>query len=269
MDPIETVAIEALRNAQKTVSDLGESSKIIVNTKQRGEIALKADIEAEKTVIATLRKAKIPIRIISEEHGVVDIMPNPIYLGTLDGIDGTDALKRGTDMYATMLSIFKNIDPRYKDFLFNGMIEHSKGNLYHTIPGQKSFMGNIPLLCNPSATLDKSTLIFIDEYIDINIRTFTDNLKGFNTKCLGSSSHYYASLLSGEAALMLECTRKGNLEVAAAYGLVTNAGGCIVTLDGQDIGDRKYNEFGQKEQIPLITAANRAILAELRAHLQL
>jgi fructose-1,6-bisphosphatase/inositol monophosphatase family enzyme len=43
--------------------------------------------------------------------------------------------------------------------------------------------------------------------------------------------------------LALECTRKGNLEIAVAYGLIREAGGVMTTADGEDLGPKGYQTF--------------------------
>lgn len=67
----------------------------------------------------------------------------------------------------------------------------------------------------------------------------------------------------GLADFALECTRKGNLEIAAAYGLIKEAGGAMVDLEGNDISDQKYLVFGTKENVPIITAATAKLAQKL------
>lgn len=68
--------------------------------------------------------------------------------------------------------------------------------------------------------------------------------------------------------MALECTRKGNLEIAVAYGLETEAGAVIVDMKGEDIGDKRYLDFGQKEQLPIITASTQDLALRLIDHIK-
>ncbi|MBX4210746.1 hypothetical protein KW783_02115, partial [Candidatus Parcubacteria bacterium] len=72
-----------------------------------------------------LREQNIPIRVIAEEHGVVDITANPRYLGILDGLDGSSVYKkaRGTGRYGTMFGIFDTTDPTYQYYVASGIME--------------------------------------------------------------------------------------------------------------------------------------------------
>ena len=78
-----------------------------------------------------------------------------------------------------------------------------------------------------------------------------------------SRATHYVDLASGNADLILECTRKGNLEMAAAYGLITEAGGVMVTSDGFSIKNKRYLELGQKDYLPIVIASTIELAKEL------
>jgi len=59
------------------------------------------------------------------------------------------------------------------------------------------------------------------------------------------SAESYTELVSGGIDAVVECTRKRNLELAVAYLLVTRAGGVMLTESGQDLGQQRYQTFGQ------------------------
>ena len=88
---------------------------------------------------------------------------------------------------------------------------------------------------------------------------FLSKLKGFDVKYLLSSAAHYSDLVSGEADLVLECTRKLNLEIAAAYGLIKEAGGVVLASDGSSFHNKKYLKFGQDEYLPIIAASTEEL----------
>jgi len=90
----EQITLDGLRRALSVHDNLGESGEELVQKNQFGETALRVDIECEKAILDFLREARVPIRIISEEHGQVDITENPLYLGILDGLDGSNVYKK-------------------------------------------------------------------------------------------------------------------------------------------------------------------------------
>src|SRR3989344_1184803 len=91
---IAEIGMSCLNQAMLTHTNLGSRGTDSISKNQFGETALRADIEIEKDIIEILRKSGIPIRIYSEEHGIVDITPNPSLTGVLDGIDGSAEYKK-------------------------------------------------------------------------------------------------------------------------------------------------------------------------------
>ena len=77
MPNFEQIIFLALRRAYEVHENLGSRGEELIQKNQFGETALRIDIEAEEAVINVLKENNIPIRIISEEHGQIDIMPNP------------------------------------------------------------------------------------------------------------------------------------------------------------------------------------------------
>ena len=130
-DKLVELGIKALENAYKILEELGDKGLESIQKNPHGDTSLVGDIEAEKVVIDTFREANIPLRIISEEHGKVDLSDNPQFLAVLDGLDGTSVYKtaRGKGRYGTMFGIFSNLDPTYEDYIFSGVMEHSSKRL--------------------------------------------------------------------------------------------------------------------------------------------
>ncbi len=85
-----------------------------------------------------------------------------------------------------------------------------------------------------------------------------------------SAESRYVDVAAGSMDLAFESSRKGNLEIAVAYGIIREAGGTIVDADGNDIGSQLYESFGQDSQVPIITAATpelaRQAVAMLKKH---
>ncbi|MBX4211060.1 hypothetical protein KW783_03770, partial [Candidatus Parcubacteria bacterium] len=129
-----------------------------------------------------------------------------------------------------------------------------------------------PIRTSNRVSLEIGTNIYIDDYFEIVKTTFSNKLQAFLPSSrgfsIGSSAIYYADVASGAADLALECTRKGNLEIAVAYGLEIEAGAAIVDLQGTALASKKYLEFGQKEQLPVITAATEELAKKLIEHLK-
>lgn len=273
-DKLVKLGIKALENAYKIHEELGDKGLESVQKNPHGDTSLVGDIEAEKAVIDILKEANIPLRIISEEHGQVDISENPQFLAVLDGLDGTSVYKeaRGKGRYGTMFGIFSNLDPTYEDYIFSGVMEHSSKKLYYATKNKGGFLvkngKQSSLKCSSVLKLEDSR-IYADEYFDGNRNvtfiydTYLSKLKEYTFLHSNSSAIHYVDLAQGRADLVLECTRKGNLEIAVAFGLVNEAGGVIVTKDGMSIGKKKYLVLGQDKYIPIISASTMELAQEL------
>jgi fructose-1,6-bisphosphatase/inositol monophosphatase family enzyme len=271
---IEELGIIALQKAFDVHEKLGDKGLKPVQKNSHGDTSLVGDIECEKVVIDTFREEKIPIRIISEEHGQVDITENPKYLAVLDGIDGTKEYKmnQGEGRYATMFAIFSNINPTYNDYIFCGVIEHSTNQLFFASKDKGSFVlvngKQKSIHCSNIKSL-KNSKIYADDEFDKNRNItfindhFLSKLKGYKFLHEISSGVCYIDLASGKADLVLECTRKGNLEIATSYGLIKEAGGVMVGIDSISLGNRKYLEFGQNGYLPVISASTVELAKEL------
>lgn len=276
---LKQTVIGALSKAFEMHKLLGESGEELVQKNQFGDVALRADIECEQAVLDFLKNAGIPIRVISEEHGTVDVLKNPKYLGILDGLDGSGVYKaeRGSGRYGTMFGIFDKTDPAYSDYLVSGIMEHSTGKLFIATKNGGALViqnGEVtPIHPSGQIALDRDVKINIDEWFEVNKKTFSEKLQGFKTRANSPSNpdascECYIDVASGSADLTLECTRKRNLEIAIAYGLIKEAGGVMVDMNGDDLADKKYLEFGQTEKLPIITAATQELAEDLLRHIK-
>jgi fructose-1,6-bisphosphatase/inositol monophosphatase family enzyme len=268
---IKKIAISSLKKAHIRHDDLGATGLEPISKNQFGDMTLLGDWEMEETVIKELKDEGFPARIKTEEHGIIDLVENPLYLVLADGIDGTGLYKkgRGKERYGTMIGIFSSLDPTYDDYIFSGIMQHATNKLFFATKGGGSFVSEgkkeRPLSCSKKTELDKETRIYIDEAYEINKEVFSKKLQGFNVINTGSMARAYADLVSGDAGLSLFCAaRKEDLEMMTAYGLLKEAGGVMITLDGNDLAGKKYLELSQvKYYVPIVAAANRELAENL------
>lgn len=265
IDQIAEIGILALRAAKTVHDQLGKDGLTAVpSPNQFGEQTLKADVETENAVLESLRKFGLPVRVVSEEHGTTDLSEKPKLLGVLDGIDGTSRYKEGRNRfrYATMLGIALGIDPRYKDYLFSGIMEHPTNRLWIGTRNQGSFLvdanGNRTQIHTSAKTVfDNSTQIYSmrPEYNEITREYLSTLVRKYETQIPFSAAISYVDVASGQADLEVEATRKNNLEQMIAFGLITEAGGVMVDKNNRSIGNQRYFQWGQKESFLLVTAS--------------
>lgn len=275
---INKIVEEALLAAQSCLARLGPLGLLPKEKNRFGETCLRADWECEEAVIGCLRRGNFAARVISEEHGIVDLTPNPFYTCVLDGVDGTYQYQknRAKGLYGTILGIFHGLDPHYNDYAAGGAIIHAHNTLITYVKNEgvdicrqmltKNHYNIPPLIVDSlSELVSRQRPIFVDEPWEANQIAFSNPLKerGYTINDLGSSTASYTAIALGQADLVLECTRKDNLEIAAFYGLITELQGLMVTLEGKSIGEEKYKKFGQRDHIPVITCTNKNLLNDL------
>ena len=261
------MVINALRKTYKDHLELGAKGLEYFGQENRyGDLTLLADWVAEQSILDYLRKQKIGIRLIGEEIEDTDLGQEIDYLGVADGIDGTSAYKKGLE-YSTLFSILKGVSPYYKDYLASGILMYPTGGLMLATRDNGAFLlldGKVdPVHVSDYQKLNKeATRIATDDYFEVTQRVFVANFSSFkNFEVLtpespGSSGLLYARLACGELDLVLECTRKENQEIVVAYGTVKEAGGVMLDIEGNDLGDKKYLEFGKEggRATPIISA---------------
>lgn len=267
---VRRIGNHALESAYKIVQELGSSGIEEFRENQYGDIALKADVEAESVILDILRKNKLKIKVVSEEHGITVIGNNPAYLGILDGLDGSSVYgkERTTGRYGTMFAVYSGVDPTYDDYLYGGIMEHVSKKLYFATKEGGSWVvengKKKRLYCSGITQLDAKSKLYADTNFDEVFKTdiisgFIDRLKSFNIRCLKSSAIHYADLFSGVVDGVIESTRKGNLEIAIAFPLVKEAGGVMIDGSGQSLVGKKYNNFGQEDHLIIVSAATDSL----------
>ncbi|MBI2545151.1 MAG: hypothetical protein HYW22_00950 [Candidatus Aenigmarchaeota archaeon] len=272
---LRQICIDALIKSYKRHQKLGKDGLKELTKNFAGETSLVADWDAEEAVIETLRNHKVPITIVSEEHGTVRLGSE--FTGVLDGLDGTnryEAFISGdrTARYGTMFAIFEGTNPIYGNYIFSGIMEHPTGRLItasrdkgiHLIDPStgksKLVESDLRTELDPkriradTGSKAKHFPFVVDAYIKKlpELHLLSDNIS------LRSSAAHYADFALGEADWVFECTRKHNLEIAVAYGLVRERGGVMVSLDGKDIGNQRYFEFhyDPEDYVVVISAPN-------------
>lgn len=272
-------ALVAAYNAHNTLGRQG--LKIIPLPLASRRTTIKGDLEAEVAVVQAFRAINSSWMIYSEELGQTKITYQrqpPAFLAVLDGIDGTTAYlnKFGLSRYATMLGIFSGTNPTYGDSLYGGIMEHATHRLFYASQGEGAYVLDIkqgqthPLHTSDARQLNPGIRIVADTNVDrvfhqTVVTPLVQKLSGFHIPCGDSTAQHYAMLAAGEVEAVIECTRKGNLEPAAAYQLIKAAGGVIMTLDGVSLDNKHFLEFGQDDHIPFIAAANEDLGCQLVA----
>lgn len=260
---LEFISNVALQDAFRVYHYLGEEGKEPINGKnQFGDQPIKADFFSELAIINIFKLHKAPVRFLSEEHGMVDITKAPEYLFVMDGIDGSDVLKfperRNNKDYGTMLAGFSNLNPKYDDVLYGGIMMHRTKELYFTQNGRSFRQKNkqrlaIPMRCSPKTEPDAAKLYIGEDYDKAFGTHIFDNFNSLFPGCTidtgGSTAGHLKAMLDKKVDATVELTRKGNLEHPTVHALITNARGATRCIDDHGeispLGEQLFMSFGQ------------------------
>ena len=218
-----------------------------VNSK--GDQTLGIDAGVESILVKYVHENFPTARIFSEEIGEIpQVGGNCEYTIVFDPIDGSNNFRTGKGAlpYGTFVAIYKGKNPKIKEVLSAGMIEHTAGMIY---------------LCDESRTIkldgsavsllskgfSKSTMTYLDLYYHNGYKAYASFAEHFSLRDSGSQAGNLRYLLSGISA-MTGGVSVGAEEIGTIYALASRAGGVVVDHEGNDVGNLSF-ETERKYQI--------------------
>lgn len=248
---------------------LEESSEIINHDNQESDdysdlvlVSTSSDVKISK--MFTSRLKTIPARIMTEETKPVNTTEKPVYLITVDPLDGSANYKKGKHLlpYVTIVTVFDSLKPKIRDALYSVVYDLAKGNLWEALRGGGCYFNSKKCKPSPHDSLDSKCFGVIDNYLS---RGVDNNLiKYLNKNCLvrdfGSAGLHLAGVSSGVFDFYFTPSQKHH-ELGAGYLLIKEAGGVVTDLQGNEIGDMEY-DFNS-ETGPIIAAGNRLLLEKI------
>ncbi len=275
MKEVAEIGFQSLKRAyllQRKLMERGDIGEIVERNNDGGDRSTKGDLESEEAVIDFLKEEKFPIKLISEEHGVINITDNPRYLGVLDGFDGSSGLAANPRARGgTMLAIADTLNPRYEDFIFSGLTEPTsekilyaekergatflqrlenttsithleKRNLHRLNPKTKMYVDS---MLKPSEYKEGVTA-GMNEIRALMEKTFANPLRGKLDLIGGcSSAAMCLDLVLGYVDLVGQVIAKGVFEPPTQYLLTREIGGAVLGMGGEDIGRERWLEYGR------------------------
>jgi len=268
---IKEVFVGAMAEAHRMYLTLGEEGTQELNDNQFGNRVLKMDVGCERAIIDFLKKEKVPVKIYSEEHGLIQMVDDPKFLVVLDGLDGSyrfrDDWKNARS--GTIFGIFDGVNPLYDDYLISGFYEHVNNKLYFVEKEKGAWVmsdGIVDKLATSNVLdLSDDVKIYADFYWEFDQQYYRKIISRYRVSDPAIAGVYYSDLSGGDCDVVLRCSGKQNLEMMVMYGVVKEAGGVVIDKNGEDIGNRKYLQFGQDEDNKevMMAAASKSLANEV------
>jgi hypothetical protein len=133
-----SASLDALRQALRIPEKLENRVQGEESTNPFRERPILAIVECEAAVIGTFSSYKLPVRLVSREHGTKNLHESPQLLLVLNGLDGSASFvgKGPSGSHGTLLSVFSSLEPSYRDYVCAGMADFKSGRLYLAVRGQ-------------------------------------------------------------------------------------------------------------------------------------
>ena len=223
----------------------------------------KIDLVAEKAIIDTLEEHDASCVLISEETGTKKIgdPPHEYYL-TTDPIDGTTNALRGIPFIATSIAI--SSAPFLQDVetaLVSDLIHDTS---YTATRGKGAFKEDDEIRPSSTSSLEKA-IIGVDlkalETPKLVKRLAEVMQKTRHLRHLGANALEVCYVADGTTEAFIDMRGKLRVtDVAAAYLILKEAGGIMVTPEGKEVNV----QLAPTQRVSFIAAANNAIYKAIR-----
>ena len=217
-----------------------------------GDITHPIDKKAEDIVIEEAEKLKIPLTIVSEECGVIDIRGGGIKL-LLDPIDGSRNALSGIPLFSTSIAIVDG--DTIGNTSLGYVINLISGDEFWAIKGGGGFLNGMPVKTQQDITF--KVLAYEARTPKVDIPVIMPLISMFpRARCFGSTALDLAFLAQGAISVFAVPSNSRSFDFAAGYLMVKEAGGFITDLTGGKIEDIRISV---KSTTSLLAAGNEVI----------
>ena len=231
-----------------------------------GDKMKKIDLVAEKAIIETIEENKISCTLISEETGTKKIGQNPgdFYL-TVDPIDGTTNAIRGIPFINTSLAVSKTLN--LKDINTALITDLIHNTTYSARKGRGAYKNKRSI--HPSKNKNLETAVLGIDLNTYKIKRIAPKLNSVIEKT-GHIRHFGANALElcyiadGTTDAFIDLRSKLRVtDIAAAYLIIREAGGVILTPQGKELDV----PLSPTQRISFIAAGSRPLYQNLKENI--
>lgn len=247
---------KALHQVGELHDSLGDSGRSSTTINRFGENAVLLDVEAEKLMINAVSQSGLPVKIVSEEHGVIPCKNGPAkFTVIMDGLDGSRVYTGEVEGpgYCSMLSFARGDDPSFEDSILTGIVVHRPcRQILVAVRGQGITIDDNLLDINQKGSQLQKHVVHTHEQVFETLRL--PRIADYHP--LSSLGYSFFKIVS-EGGVLLDITHKQNLEHMIAFAAIIETGG--VALLGDTV---KNGEKMREENFCPLRAENFACLAE-------
>jgi len=228
-----------------------------------GDVIKKIDLAAENTLIQALQDYGVSCTLISEEAGTREIGSNPssFYL-TTDPLDGTTNAVRGAPFMAVSLAVSKR--PYLRDVETALVCDPVHGVTYTAERGKGAFRNREEIRSSSTTSLEEA-VIGVD-FNTLKICKLISRLiplleKTKHLRHFGANALELCYVADGTTDAFIDIRGKLRVtDIAAAYLILREAGGLMVTPGGKELDVT----LEATQRVAFIVAANKTFCTEIQ-----
>jgi len=233
MKKYKQVAIKAAQLAGKSIlKNYNILRKKDIHLKGKNDLVTKADMEANRIIIRTIKKEFPSHDFLSEETGFENNYDK--YKWVIDPLDGTTNYTIHNPLFCTAIALVHN-----KEILLSVIYAPFLDEFYYTEKGRGAFMNNKKIHVSKTKKLESSIILLGRSHrhqSHVNMANVQKNFKKkvLNMRILGSGSLDLAYVASGRVEACLLVPPSVSLwDSAAGVLLVQEAGGQVTDFNGK------------------------------------
>jgi myo-inositol-1(or 4)-monophosphatase len=198
-----------------------------------GDVALAIDRAAEDAIIRELEDTGLPLTVISEERGQLDLAGGgPVHV-VVDPIDGSRNAKRGLPAWCVSIAVARG--PQLGDVQWAYIRDGDRGEEWWARAGEGAFQDGVRLPeLDPDAPLELVGLEFIHPQLVADAAPALAASGIDRLRALGSIALTLAYVACGRLDGLIALAGCRSVDIAAGQLIVREAGGVVAFPDGED-----------------------------------
>jgi myo-inositol-1(or 4)-monophosphatase len=225
-----------------------------------GDIALVIDRAAEDAIFREFEALDLPMTVISEERGHVDLNGGGRTRVVVDPIDGSRNAKRGIPAYSVSIAIADG--PSIGDVKFAYVHDLALDEDWHAAPGQGAFLnGNQLAALTPEPDIEILAVEIIHPELVVKSAEALAATGAQRLRALGSFALALCWVAAGRYDALATLSTCRSVDFAAGQLLVSEAGGAVAMPDAG--GEVATTSLDLATRTRVFAAANPAMLERL------
>ncbi len=255
----DRLTLEILRDIGRRLSDYLRKGRLSAREIKplgrgaAGDRTFQMDQTAEEIIISSLRDSSIPLTVVSEEIGLVDLNGGG-HRVLIDPVDGSKNAVSGIPLFCTSIAVTdsETISGIYLSYIINPLT----GDEYWAEEGRGAYFNGMRMKTQEDEEI--RVVLYETQSPKRELPLILPVLSLANrTRCFGSTALDLAFLSKGAASVYINPSTTRSFDYAAGVHMVRESGGLVTTIDGHDISGV---ELSMKRTDPLLACANERIL---------